>query len=83
MLSYTIYVIHNVWIGLVHWLIAHLPAAMPTMVAQTMSAVFLIASLAVVGTALHHWVEVPGRRIVRRMSDRALRMFQPVSFSRG
>ncbi|WP_459675989.1 acyltransferase family protein [Acidisoma sp. 7E03] len=69
-LSYTIYVIHNVWIGLVHWQIDHLPSAMPTLVAQTMSAVFLVVSLGLVGYALHHWVEVPGRRIVRRLGDR-------------
>ncbi|MCB8881848.1 acyltransferase [Acidisoma cellulosilytica] len=76
-LSYTIYVIHNVWIGLVHWLIKHLPSTMPTAVAQTMSAVFLIASLYVVGSFLHHWVEVPGRTIVRRMGDRAAEYFRP------
>ena len=84
-LSYTIYVIHNVWIGLVHWLIGHLPSTMPTTVAQTMSAVFLITSLYVVGSALHHWVEVPGRTIVRRMGDRAAEWLRPQAraLSRG
>ncbi|HTI01190.1 MAG TPA: acyltransferase [Acidisoma sp.] len=76
-LSYTIYVIHNVWIGLVHWQIGHLPSTMPTLVAQTMSAVFLIVSLLVVGYGLHRWVEVPGRRIVRRAGDRAAQWLRP------
>jgi peptidoglycan/LPS O-acetylase OafA/YrhL len=82
-LSYTIYVIHNVWIGLVHWLIAHLPSTMPTVVAQTMSAVFLVGSLYVVGRVLHHWVELPGRSLVRRVGDRAAEWFRPRAFSRG
>lgn len=76
-LSYTIYVIHNVWIGLVHWQITHLPSTMPTLVAQTMSAVFLIVSLLVVGYGLHHWVEVPGRRIVRSLGDGASAWLRP------
>ncbi|MCB8875797.1 acyltransferase family protein [Acidisoma silvae] len=86
-LSYTIYVIHNVWIGLIHWLIKHLPSTMPTVVAQTMSAVFLIASLYAVGHVLHHWVEVPGRSIVRRLGDRTVAWLrpqaQPRALSRG
>lgn len=82
-LSYTIYVIHNVWIGLVHWLITHLPSTMPTAVAQTMSAVFLIGSLYGVGSALHHWVEVPGRTIVRRLADHAAHWMRPRVLSRG
>lgn len=68
-LSYTIYVIHNVWIGLVHWLISALPSQMPTVVAQTLTAAFLVLSLGGTAVALHHWVEVPGRRLVRRLSD--------------
>ena len=82
-LSYTVYVIHNVWIGLVHWLITHLPSTMPTAVAQTMSAVFLVGSLYVVGSALHHWVEVPGRTIVRRLADHAANWMRPRVLSRG
>jgi hypothetical protein len=57
------------------------------MVAQTMSAIFLIASLYVVGSVLHHWVEVPGRNIVRRLGDRTgewLRQrSRPRALSRG
>lgn len=83
-LSYTIYVIHEVWIGLVHWEIRHLPMAMPPLVAQSLTAVFLIASLWLVGRALHHWVEVPGRRFVRGLGDRLGGALRPRdSLSRG
>ena len=72
-LSYTIYVIHNVWVGLVHWLLLALPSQMPTVVAQSLTAAFLVLSLGGTAVALHRWVEVPGRRIVRSLSDRVLR----------
>jgi peptidoglycan/LPS O-acetylase OafA/YrhL len=70
-LSYTIYVIHNVWISPVHWMEKSLPAQMPYGVAQLTTAVFLILSLGGAAAALHHWVEVPGRRLVRALADRA------------
>ncbi len=66
-LSYTIYVIHNVWISPVHWLEKTLPAQMPPAVAELTTAAFLILSLGGAAAALHHWVEVPGRRLVRRV----------------
>lgn len=66
-LSYTIYVIHNVWIGPVHWLQAALPTQMPNGVAQTVTVAFLILSLGGAAIALHRWVEVPGRRLVRHV----------------
>jgi peptidoglycan/LPS O-acetylase OafA/YrhL len=64
-LSYTIYVIHNVWISPVHWMEQSLPTQMPYAVAQMTTAAFLILSLGGAAAALHHWVEVPGRRLVR------------------
>jgi peptidoglycan/LPS O-acetylase OafA/YrhL len=70
-LSYTIYVIHNVWISPVHWMEKSLPAQMPYGVAQLTTAAFLILSLGGAAAALHHWVEVPGRRLVRAVADRA------------
>jgi peptidoglycan/LPS O-acetylase OafA/YrhL len=72
-MSYTIYVIHNVWIEPVHWMERSLPAQMPPGVAALTTAAFLILSLGGAAAALHHWVEVPGRRLVRALSDRAAR----------
>ncbi|MBW4023341.1 MAG: acyltransferase [Proteobacteria bacterium] len=66
-LSYTIYVIHNVWIGPVHWMQKALPTQMPDAVAQTVVVAGLILSLGAAAIALHRWVEVPGRRIVRHV----------------
>ncbi|GAB0114977.1 acyltransferase family protein [Acidisoma sp. C75] len=82
-LSYTLYVIHNVWIGLVHWEIRHLPMAMPPLVAQSLSAGFLIASLGVTAFALHHFIEVPGRRMVRGLGDRLAGLHRAPAFNRG
>jgi peptidoglycan/LPS O-acetylase OafA/YrhL len=73
-LSYTIYVIHNVWISPVHWMEKTLPAQMPYGVAQLTTAAFLVLSLGGAAAALHHWVEVPGRRLVRALADRADRV---------
>jgi peptidoglycan/LPS O-acetylase OafA/YrhL len=70
-LSYTIYVIHNVWISPVHWLEKSLPTQMPAAAAHLATAAFLILSLGGAAAALHHWVEVPGRRLVRALADRA------------
>jgi peptidoglycan/LPS O-acetylase OafA/YrhL len=73
-LSYTIYVIHNVWISPVHWMEKTLPAQMPYGVAQLTTAAFLVLSLGGAAAAQHHWVEVPGRRLVRALADRANRV---------
>jgi peptidoglycan/LPS O-acetylase OafA/YrhL len=70
-LSYTIYVIHNVWISPVHWLEKTLPAQMPAAAANLTTAAFLILSLGGAAAALHHWVEGPGRRGGRALAYRA------------
>jgi peptidoglycan/LPS O-acetylase OafA/YrhL len=67
-LSYTIYVIHNVWFRPFQWLRAELPKQMPMPVAQMVVAAFLILSIGGAAIALHRWVEVPGRRLVRTLS---------------
>ena len=69
-LSYAIYVIHNPWIGLFYWARNTLPHFMPHWLAETLIAFGLAASILGVALLLHHFVEVPGRRIVRRLGTR-------------
>lgn len=69
-LSYAIYVIHNPWIGLFHWARSTLPHYMPHWLAETLIAFGLATSILGFALLLHHFVEVPGRRIVRRLGAR-------------
>jgi peptidoglycan/LPS O-acetylase OafA/YrhL len=68
-LSYAIYVLHNVWIGPLNWARHELPLQMPQWVAETVIAGCLVVSLFGVAVLAHHWVEVPGRRLVRAIGD--------------
>lgn len=67
-LSYAIYVIHNPWIGLFYWSRQILPGYMPHWLAEIVIATGLAASLCGTAILLHHLVEVPGRRLVRRLA---------------
>lgn len=67
-LSYAIYVIHNPWIGLFYWARHTLPNYMPHWLAETLIATGLAVSILGTAIILHHFVEVPGRRLVRRLT---------------
>jgi hypothetical protein len=56
---------------------------MPHWVAESVIAFCFVVSLFGVAMAAHRWVEVPGRRVVRRLGDRLLRPRGDTRLSRG
>jgi peptidoglycan/LPS O-acetylase OafA/YrhL len=82
-LSYAIYVLHNVWIGPLNWARIVLPLQMPHWVAESVIAFCFVVSLFGVAMAAHRWVEVPGRRLVRRVGDWLLAPRRDARLSRG
>jgi peptidoglycan/LPS O-acetylase OafA/YrhL len=68
-LSYSIYLLHYQFAGVIHWIENALLLRMPAALAYPLAGMAVYGSLLVLAYLSFRWVELPGRQLIRRLAE--------------